>query len=143
MSYNQATILGNLTRDIESKTILANGEQMTVAEFGVAVQRRGKDKDAVDFIDVTAFGKLADVLVKHFSKGKPILVSGSLRQDTWEDKTSGQSRSKLKIVADTFSFAGDGGGGGGRSPAAGPINGHDRAPRTPVVQTVDDDDIPF
>jgi single-strand DNA-binding protein len=85
-----------------------------VAEFGLAMNRKfktqaGEDRDEVCFIDCAAFGKQAEVIGQYCTKGKPLLVEGRLKFDQWDDKTSGQKRSKVSVVVENFQFIGDGG----------------------------------
>lgn len=119
-NFNKVILMGNLTRDPEMRVLPSN---MPVASFGLAVNDRFKNKqtdqweERPNFIDCEAFGRTAENIGKFFSKGKPIFIEGKLRFDQWEDRQSGQKRSKLKVVVDTFQFVGgrDGGGGGGGS----------------------------
>jgi single-strand DNA-binding protein len=101
MAFNKVILMGNLTRDPQLKYL---PNQTAVVEFGIACNRKFKDKEEVTFVDVAAFGKTAEVINEHFRKGKPILVDGRLKYDTWEK--DGQKRSKLSVVADSFSFVG-------------------------------------
>ena len=99
-AHNSVTLMGRLTRDVETK-FLPDGK--AIASFSLAVD--GYKKDAPpNFIDCTAFGKTAELIGQYFAKGKPILINGSLRQDTWEDKTTGAKRSKINVSVDGFSF---------------------------------------
>jgi single-strand DNA-binding protein len=119
-NFNKVILMGNLTRDPQLR-YLAN--QTAVADFGVACNRRwkgpnGEDKEEVTFVDVTAWGKQAEVINQYFQKGKPIFVEGRLKYDTWDDKQGGGKRSKLSVVIENFQFVGGrdgqpGGGGGG------------------------------
>lgn len=117
-NFNKVILMGNLTRDPEMRVLPSN---MPVASFGLAVNDRFKNKqtdqweERPNFIDCEAFGRTAENIGKFFSKGRPIFIEGKLRFDQWEDRQSGQKRSKLKVVVDTFQFVGgrDGGGGGG------------------------------
>lgn len=113
-SFNQVTIVGNLVRDVEVRNT-ASGT--AVADISIAVNERVKrgDKweDEAHFFDVTVWGKQADLAAQYLSKGRQCLVSGRLSQDRWEDKESGQKRSKVKIVASDVVFLGGPGGGGG------------------------------
>src|SRR3972149_3171592 len=99
-SYNQVILLGNLTRDPELRYIPSGA---AVCEFGIAVNRRwkdknGNDKDEVGFFDCTAWARTAEVICEHLKKGNPIFIVGRLTQDRWQDQSSGASRSKVKIV---------------------------------------------
>ncbi|MBB6430855.1 single-stranded DNA-binding protein [Algisphaera agarilytica] len=120
-SYNRVILMGNLTRDPEVRYLPNN---TAVVDLGLAVNDRYQDKqsgewvDRPNFIDCTAFGKSAESIGKFFTKGRPILVEGKLRFEQWEDRQSGQKRSKLKVVIDQWNFCdsrggGEGGGGGG------------------------------
>ncbi len=121
-SYNKVLLMGNLTRDIELKSI-AGGQN--VAKMGLAVNRRwtgqdGQQKEEVTFVDCEAWGKTAEILAKYLSKGKPVFVEGRLKLDTWEK--DGQKHSKMKVVVESFQFidskGGAGGGGGGNGPSS-------------------------
>jgi single-strand DNA-binding protein len=102
-SFNKVILLGNLTRDPSLKFLPS---QMAVAEFGIACNRKYKDKEEVAFIDATAFGKTAEIINEHFHKGKSILLEGRLKYDSWEDKQGGGKRSKLTVVVESFQFVG-------------------------------------
>src|SRR5437868_12851936 len=82
---------------------------MAIAKIGLAVNRTwkneaGETKEEVTFIDVDSFGRQAEIIAQYFRKGKPILVEGRLRLDQWDDKQTGQKRSKLGVVLEGFSF---------------------------------------
>ena len=104
-SYNKVTVVGNLTRDIEIRTI-SSGAQVT--DFAVAVNDRIKQgdqwKDDTTFVDITAWGKTAELLQRFGGKGKMILVEGRLKQDKWVDKETDRNRTKLKVVAESITF---------------------------------------
>ena len=137
MTIARATIMGRLTRDPETK-FLANDMQVT--SFTVAVDARKKD-DPASFFDVVAFGKTAEIVAKYWTKGKPILVDGELRQERWEDKATDAKRSAIKVVADRVSFV-PRDSSEGRAP--GGDEGQD-APRSAAapVATGSDDEPPF
>ena len=116
-SFNKVLLMGNLTRDPQLKYLPS---QTAVVEFGIACNRKfrtanGEDREEVTFVDVTSFGKQAEVINQYFQKGKPIFIEGRLKYDQWEDKQGGGKRSKLTVVVENFQFVGgrDGGGGGG------------------------------
>lgn len=114
-SFNRVILAGNLTRDPQLSYLPSN---TAVCDFGMAVNRRSRDKDGnqrdeVCYVDVTAFGRQAEVVNQYFSKGKPLLVEGRLRYREWTSK-EGQKRSKLEVVLENFSFIDSGGGGGQR-----------------------------
>ena len=108
-TFNSVVIMGNLTRDIEIRT-LASGTR--VGDFTIAVNdriKRGEEwVDEASFVDVVAWDKTAELVERFAGKGKVVLVRGRLKQETWEDKQSGQKRSKLKVVAESVVFIGRG-----------------------------------
>jgi len=133
-SFNKVILMGNLTRDPE---IRHTQNDMSICNIGLAVNRTWKDgqtgekRDEATFVDVTIFGKRGEAFAQYHTKGKPALIEGHLRLDTWQDKESGKNRSKLYVVADNWEFVGggrggDGGGGGG--------GGQDYAPATAGAQ---------
>ncbi|QDV72536.1 single-stranded DNA-binding protein [Botrimarina mediterranea] len=120
-SYNRVVLVGNLTRDIELRYIPSG---TAVAEIGLAVNDRVKRGDQwVDettFVDVTLWGRTAEVANQYLNKGSSILIEGRLKLDTWEK--DGQKRSKLRVVAEKMQMLGgrgEGGGGGGGSRSTG------------------------
>ncbi|QDU72139.1 single-stranded DNA-binding protein [Mucisphaera calidilacus] len=156
-SFNRVVLMGNLTRDVELRMLPNN---TAVADIGLAVNERyksgqtGEWQDRANFFDCTAFGRTAENINRFFSKGKPILLEGKLRWESWEDR-EGNKRSKVKVVIESFEFVGardsggggGGGGGGGRSQSrssgnrnngddydGGSSRGHEPIP---------EDDIPF
>jgi single-strand DNA-binding protein len=137
-SFNKVIIMGRLTRDIDLKSI-NNGTSL--AEIGIAVNERRKDRDgkwtdAVHFVEVTFWGKKAEVMSQYLEKGQPVLIEGKLRQDRWE--SNGQNYSKLKVHGEQFSFVGSRQYG---SEVIHQKTDIDKADRTKV--TIPDDDIPF
>jgi single-strand DNA-binding protein len=105
--YNKTIIAGNLTTDPEIRYL---ADQTAVVGVSVAINSvRGsgvEKKERVDYVDVTFYGKLAEIVAKHLKKGSPILVEGPLRQQRWQDKDTGQNRSKLSLVASEMRFLG-------------------------------------
>ena len=94
-SYNKVLLMGNLTRDPQLKFLPS---QTPVVEFGLACNRKfktaqGEEREEVTFVDVSAFGRTAEVINQYFTKGKPIFIEGRLRYDQWEDKQGGGKRS--------------------------------------------------
>ncbi|MBX3434451.1 MAG: single-stranded DNA-binding protein [Pirellulales bacterium] len=117
-SFNRVILVGNLTRDPELRYISSG---TAVSEIGLAVNDRVKKGDQwVDettFVDVTLWGRTAEVANEYLSKGSPLLIEGRLKYDSWEK--DGQKRSKLRVVADKMQMlSGREGGGGGRGPGA-------------------------
>jgi|SRR5688572_30747882 len=127
-SFNRVILVGNLTRDPEVKYTTGG---TAVAEIGMAVSRQWFDqksnekKEETTFVDVTLWGRQAEVAGEYLSKGRPVLIEGRLQLDTWEDKQSGQKRSKLRVVGEQMQMLGSRGDGGG--PAAGGGGGGQRA----------------
>jgi single-strand DNA-binding protein len=119
-SFNRVILVGNLTRDPELRYIPSG---TAVSEIGLAVNDRVKKNDQwVDettFVDVTMWGRTAEVANEYLSKGAPVLIEGRLKLDTWEK--DGQKRSKLRVVCERMQMLGgrDGGGGGGSGGARG------------------------
>lgn len=120
MAYlNKVFLIGNLTRDPELRV---TPKGTAICQFGIAVNRQFKDesgatRDETTFVDIEAWGKQGELVSKYLSKGSLAMVEGRLKLDQWEDKTSGQKRSKIKVVLDNVQFlssrGGAGGGGGG------------------------------
>jgi single-strand DNA-binding protein len=125
-SFNKVILVGNLTRDPELRY---TPKGTAVAKIGLAVNRTwksesGETKEEVSFIDVEAWGRQAEVIGQYMRKGRPLLVEGRLKLDTWEDKNTHQKQSKLKVVLEGFSFL-DSKGPEGATPAG-------EAPRRPA-----------
>ncbi|HEV7225190.1 MAG TPA: single-stranded DNA-binding protein [Pirellulales bacterium] len=160
-SFNRVVLVGNLTRDPELR-YTPSGMAVTDVTLAVNDKRKGANGEWVEevtFVDVTLWGRTAEVVTEYTSKGSPLLIEGRLKQDKWQDKSTGENRSKLKVVGERMqllgSKSGGGGGGGGGRPAGGgraPANdegeygppadfgepsGSASGPRPP------DDDIPF
>src|SRR5437016_3383020 len=105
-NFNKVILAGNLTRDPELR-YLPKGTAVT--EFGLAINRTwktdaGETKDETTFVDITAFARTAEVIAQYYKKGRPILIEGRLKFDQWDDKQTGQKRSKLRVVCDSFQF---------------------------------------
>ena len=122
-SFNKVILVGNLTRDPELRY---TPKGTAIAKIGVAVNRvwtneAGEKKEEVTFVDVDVFGRTAENVGQYMRKGRPILIEGRLRLDQWDDKQTGQKKSKLGVVAETVQFLGSatgGGEGGAPAPAA-------------------------
>src|SRR5579864_1180790 len=109
-SFNHVVLLGNLTRDPELRY---TPQGVAVSDLALAVNRKFTKKDGeqveeVAFVDVTAWARLAEICAEFLKKGSPMLVGGRLAQDRWEDESSGQKRSRLRVVAETIQFLGSG-----------------------------------
>lgn len=108
MSYNRVILMGNLTRDPESRQ---GKSGTTIVKAGIAVNERMPDgqggyKDEASFFDCILFGKRAEAFARFGKKGKSFLIEGKLRQSRWQDKESGQNRSKVEVIVDNWEFAG-------------------------------------
>lgn len=120
-SFNKVILLGNLTRDPETR-VTAN--DLTICKMGLAVSRvfstrDGERREETTFVDIDAFGKQAEVITKYLRKGSPIMIEGRLRLDQWETN-DGQKRNKLCVVLENFQFVGgrDDNSGSGNSGSA-------------------------
>jgi len=104
-SFNNVILLGNLTRDPEVR-YTPNG--VAVASFALAVNRKYKQgdetKDEVSYIDIVVFGKQAESCGQYINKGDSVLIDGRLQQRRWDDKDTGQKRSKVEVVAQSVNF---------------------------------------
>jgi single-strand DNA-binding protein len=152
-NFNKVILAGNLTRDPELRY---TPKGTAVAKLGMAINRTwktetGESKEEVCFVDVDVFGRQAEVIAQYMRKGRPLLVEGRLKLDTWEDKNTKQKQSKLKVVLESFSFIdskGDGGGGAPeapRRPAAAPAAPTAAKPSEPSEgePPIEEDDVPF
>ena len=108
-SLNRVTLLGNTTRDIQVKYTTAG---TAMAEMGVAVSRKWLDKQSTQwkeettFVDVQLWGRQAEIAGEYLAKGRPVLIEGRLQLDQWDDKESGQKRSKLRVVCENLQLLG-------------------------------------
>ena len=124
-NLNKVMLIGNLTRDPE---VRYTPKGTAVGDLGLAVNRRVSDgngnwSDETTFVDITVWGTNAENAQKYLTKGRGVFVEGRLQMDTWEDKQSGQKRSKLKVVAEVLQFLPDGKQGSGPRPGNGDGNG--------------------
>lgn len=121
-SFNKVILLGNLTRDPQVKYTTGG---TAVTEIGLAVNRQWFDKQSnsrkeeTTFVDVTLWGRTAEVAGEYLAKGRPVLIEGRLQLDTWDDRESGQKRSKLRVVGENMTMLGSRGEGGGGAPGGG------------------------
>ncbi|MBN2473958.1 MAG: single-stranded DNA-binding protein [Pirellulales bacterium] len=147
-SYNRVVLMGNLTHDPELRYI-PSGTAVTDVRLAVndRVKRNNEWVDEATFVDITLWGRTAEVASEYLSKGSPVLIEGRLKLDQWEQ--DGQKRSKLKVIGERMQMLGSRGGGGGEgsrpqqrdsqySQAAPPANDYGQGPPQPP-----DDDIPF
>jgi single-strand DNA-binding protein len=150
-SFNKVILVGNLTRDPELRY---TPKGMAIAKIGMAVNRTwkneaGESKEEVTFVDVDAFGRQAETLAQYMKKGSPLLVEGRLKLDQWDDKQTGQKRSKLGVIVEGFQFLGGGNrsGEGGEAPAprrqAAPAAATSASAEGEPDGPPPDDDVPF
>ncbi len=154
-SFNQVTLMGNLTRDPELRTT-PNGQ--SVCSFSLALNRSykggdGEWQEVTDYVDIVAWGPLGERIAQYLSKGRPALVSGRLQSRSWEQ--DGQKRSKVEVVAGDVTFLGGPGGGGspssddGSSDEPAPSKSTKKSQKEDVVvedigdEPINLDDIPF
>src|SRR5437868_3178620 len=117
-SFNKVILLGNLTRDPE---IRYTPKGSAVCDLGLAVNRQctldnGEKREEVTYVDVVLWARLAEIAGEYLKKGRPVFIEGRLQLDTWDDKQSGQKRSKLRVIGETMQLLGSrpsSGSGGG------------------------------
>ena len=148
-SFNKVILVGNLTRDPELRY---TPKGMAIAKIGLAVSRNwtneaGEKKEEVTFVDVDIFGRTAENVAQYMKKGRPILIEGRLKLDQWDDKQTGQKRSRLGVVAEVVQFLGSptggGGGEGGESRRPAPPSAPPATPGPDSDAPPADDDVPF
>ena len=154
-SFNKVILLGNLTRDPELRY---TPKGTAVAKLGLAVNRKwrsesGELQEETTFVDVDAFGRQAETIGQYLKKGRPIMIEGRLRLDQWEDKQTGQKRSKLGVVLESFQFVDSQGGGGGggnsdygssQSSSSGRVSSSADSPSSRDPDSLpNEDDVPF
>jgi single-strand DNA-binding protein len=149
-SFNKVILLGNLTRDPE---VRYTPKGSAVADLGIAVNRQytlenGEKREEVTFVDVTFWGRTAEVAGEYLKKGRQVFIEGRLQLDTWDDKQSGQKRSRLKVIGEMMQMLGTRPGGtatGGADegdqsrPTSKPVS----PPKATAPAEPDDDEIPF
>ncbi|SRR5579862_1713306 len=153
-NLNKVMLMGNLTRDPE---VRYTPKGTAVAEIGMAINRyysaeNGEKREETTFVDVTLWGRQAEIAGEYLKKGRPVFIEGRLQLDSWDDKQSGQKRSKLKVVADGLQLIGAKPGMGGGSEAGesgGPPPARQQRQSPPPSKPAPDpdldaeDDIPF
>jgi single-strand DNA-binding protein len=140
-NLNKVLLMGNLTRDVELKS---TGGGTQVGKFGLAINRKwngsdGEKKEDVTFVDCEVWGKTAEAMAKYLAKGRGVFVEGRLKLDQWEDKESGQKRSKMSVVVESFQFVDS-------KPADAPVGRGEAAPsrKAPTSDLpVGDESLPF
>lgn len=151
-SYNLVVLLGHTCRDVDLRF---TPRGTAVGNFSMAVNRKWKNEsgdlmEEVAFIDCTVWGKTAETMAQHVLKGHAVHLQGRLATESWEDKTTGQKRSKLKVIVESFQFLNQRGGDSADEPSsarqprqtttARPAPAQDDANRLPQD---DDDGVPF
>jgi single-strand DNA-binding protein len=155
-NFNKVILAGNLTRDPELRY---TPKGTAVVKLGMAINRTwksetGENKEEVTFVDIDAWGRQAEVIAQYMRKGRPLLVEGRLQLDSWEDKTSHEKKSKLKVVLESFSFIDSKGPEGGAGAAVVPSGEPARRPAAPAKPAAagppengeappEEDDVPF
>jgi single-strand DNA-binding protein len=156
--------MGNITRDPE---VRYTPKGTAVTDIGLAINRNystddGDRREETTFVDITFWGRQAEVIGEYMKKGRPLYVEGRLQLDQWEDKNTGQQRSRLKVIGDNFQFLGGRDEGGQRGGGQGQQSSQQVAPQQqsqqsqqsqqqaptqqnydPIPPSDDDDDIPF
>jgi single-strand DNA-binding protein len=152
-SFNKVILLGNLTRDPE---VRYTPKGSAVCDLGIAVNRvyttdSGEKREEVTYVDVVLWARLAEIAGEYLKKGRPVFIEGRLQMDSWDDKQTGQKRTKLRVVGESMQLLG--GRPSGTAAAVEP-NEEDRqtspgsktsAPPAKSAAPVapDDDEIPF
>ena len=152
-NFNKVILVGNLTRDPE---VRYTPKGSAVTDISLAVNRNytldsGEKREEVTYVDVVLWARLAEIAGEYLKKGRPVLIEGRLQMDTWDDKQSGQKRSKLRVVGENMQLLGGRPPSGGGAPAeAG--EGEDRQsggratappPKSAASAAPDEDEIPF
>ncbi len=146
-SFNRVILMGNLTRDPVLRHVPSGA---AVTDIALAVNDRRKNTagewiDETTFVDITLWGRTAEIAAEYLSKGSPVLIEGRLKLDTWE--TDGQKRSKLKVIGEKMQLLGGGGNrgdGGSYSRSTGSGRTQQQAPTQDSYYDVPpDDDVPF
>src|SRR6266481_5070533 len=107
-NLNKVYLMGNLTRDPE---IRYTPKGTAVADAGIAINRiyKGEDgekKEDVTFVDITFWGRQAEIAQEYLRKGRPVFIEGRLQLDTWDDRQTGQKRSRLRVIAENLQMLG-------------------------------------
>ncbi|MEI6712761.1 MAG: single-stranded DNA-binding protein [Verrucomicrobiota bacterium] len=155
-NLNKVMLMGNLTRDPEIKY---TPKGTAVADIGLAVNRvyssdQGERREETTFVDVELWGRQAEIAGEYLKKGRPVYIEGRLKLDTWDDKQTGQKRSKMRVVGETLQLLGGregGAAGGDREDGGGRPQMQSRPPQRQAVARkpvdpdldVDGDDVPF
>jgi single-strand DNA-binding protein len=147
-SFNKVILLGNLTRDPE---VRYTPKGSAVCDLAIAVNRQytlesGEKREEVTYVDVVLWSRLAEIAGEYLKKGRPVFIEGRLQMDTWDDKQTGQKRSKLRVIGETMQLL------GGRATGGAAESAEEERPSRPAKITPpppaspsepDDDEIPF
>jgi single-strand DNA-binding protein len=152
-NLNKVMLIGNLTRDPEVR-FTPSGK--AVADISLAINRvwnndQGQKQEETTFVDITLWGRQAELAQQYLTKGRGVYIEGRLQMDSWDDKETGKKRTKLKVVGDNLQFLPDGrssGNGGGapaqqRSSPPSQRAQHQGASAAPADEFQEEDDIPF
>ena len=153
-NLNKVMLIGNLTRDPELRY---TPKGTAVADISLAINRvwnneQNQKQEETIFVDVTLWGRQAELAQQYLTKGRGCYIEGRLQMDTWDDKETGKKRSKLKVIGENLQFLPDGrgaagNGGGGQAPSRAPQQPSSRPPQGASAAPADDyqeeDDIPF
>lgn len=138
-SFNKVIIMGNITRDIELRHTPGGH---AVCDIGLAINRTyvkdGNKEEETTFVDVTLWGKQAELADQYLGKGKPVFIEGRLQLDSWEDKSTGDKRNKLRVVGENMRFIGAKDSGGPSRESVRPATQKDE-----FGDPIDTDNIPF
>jgi single-strand DNA-binding protein len=141
-NLNRVLLLGNVTRDPE---VRYTPKGSAVCDLGIAVNRAyttdsGEKREEVTFVDVTLWGRTAEIASEYLKKGRPVFIEGRLQMDTWDDKQTGQKRTRLRVVAENMQLLGGRPQGGADAGESRPASPPQKKSATPEP---DDDEIPF
>ncbi len=151
-SFNKVILLGNLTRDPE---VRYTPKGSAVCDLGLAVNRQytldsGEKREEVTFVDVVLWARLAEIAGEYLKKGRPVFIEGRLQLDTWDDKQSGQKRTKLRVVGESMQLLGSrpaataaADAGEADRPARSAEKSASPPPKSSAPAEPDDDEIPF
>ena len=129
-SFNKVILLGNLTRDPE---VRYTPKGSAVCDLGIAVNRvyttdSGEKREEATFVDVTLWGRTAEIAGEYLKKGRPVFIEGRLQLDSWDDKQTGQKRSKLKVIGETMQLLSRGRPCGATAAVPAEVAGEDQQP---------------
>ena len=145
-SFNKVILLGNLTRDPE---VRYTPKGSAVCDLGIAVNRvyttdSGEKREEVTFVEVVLWARLAEIAGEYLKKGRPVFIEGRLQMDSWDDKQTGQKRSRLRVVGESMQLLGGRPGGAGSANEMPGENPKTSAPpKASKPAAPDEDEIPF